>query len=38
MAGSTALIAVDGAVSMAMEAVGHGDCKGSDDGGDKLLL
>ena len=37
MAGSTALTAVDRALSMAIEVVSHGDCKSSGDGGDKLL-
>ena len=37
MAGSTALTAVDGAVSMAKEAASHGGCKDSGDKGDKLL-
>ena len=32
-----ALMAVDGAVSTAKEAVSHGGCKDSGDGGDKLL-
>jgi len=32
--GMAGLTALDGAVSMAMEAAGHGGCKGS---GDKLL-
>jgi hypothetical protein len=35
--GSTALSAVDGAVSMAKEAVGHGGCKGSSNGGNESL-
>ena len=34
---SIALIAVDGAVSMAKEAASHGGCKDSSDRGDKLL-
>jgi hypothetical protein len=37
MTGSTALTAVDAAMSMAKEAASHGGCKGSGDGGDKSL-
>jgi len=37
MAESTTLTVVDGAVTMAKEAAGHGGCKGSGDGGDKAL-
>lgn len=37
LAESTILMVVDEGVSIAKEAVGHGGCKGSSNGGDKKL-
>ena len=37
MTESTTLTVVDGVMTMAKEAAGHGGCKGSGDGGDKAV-